>query len=197
MIKTNLYVGKKPFNIADVGGFDLSQINWLMLVIVIVIGQVPDWFVYDTFKDSERSKAKEIKKITKEHKELVKQTKELKNIELQIEALTEQEARLASKLKVVKQIIKIRNNPMNILLYIAKNVPEEIWLTKIEMKDKQMIIDGQSTSYKSIGVFIENLRNSVFFNKSIRLSKSQSGLNKIFDKRTEQFQVTGPIISYE
>jgi Tfp pilus assembly protein PilN len=197
MIRTNLYVGKKPFNIADVGGFDLSSINIKMLVIVILVSYVPEFLIYDGFKNDLITKTKQNKKLNLQQKDLVKQTRELKNIELQIEALTEQEARLASKLKVVKQIIKIRNNPMNILLYIAKNIPGEIWLTKIEMKDKQMIIDGQSTSYKSIGVFIENLRNSVFFNKSIRLSKSQSGLNKSFDKRTEQFQITGPIISYE
>ncbi len=197
MIKTNLYVGKKPFNIADVGGFDLSKINLKLVAAVFLLSYVPDLFVYDGFRDDEMNINKEITELNAKNRDLLQKTKELKSIELQIEALTEQEARLAAKLKVVKEIIKIRNNPMNILLYVAKNLPEEIWLTKIEIKGKEVTIDGQSTSYKSIGVFIENLRNSVFFNKNLRLSKSQTELNKTFDTRTEQFQVTGPILSFE
>lgn len=197
MIRVNLYVGKKPFNIADVGGFDLSKINLKLVAIVFLLSFIPDWFIYDGYRADEQAIQVKMNNMKTKHKELLKKTKELKSIELQIEALNEQEARLAAKLKVVKQIIKIRNNPMNILLYVAKNLPKEIWLTKVELKGKEMIIDGQSTSYKSIGVFIENLRNSVFFDKNLRLSKSQTELNKVFDKRTEQFQITGPVISFE
>jgi hypothetical protein len=197
MIRLNLYSGKKQFNIANVGGFDLSKINILAMIIVIFISYIPDMFIYDGYKADETALKNRITQMKGEHRQLAKKTKDLKSIEKQIEALKEQESRLAAKLGVVKQIIKIRNNPMNILLYIAKNLPSEIWLTRVNFREKQLVIQGQSTSYKSIGIFIENLRNSVFFNKNLRLSKSQSGFNNIFDRRTETFEIQGPVVSFE
>lgn len=197
MIRLNLYSGKKQFNIADVGGFDLSKINIPAVIIVILISFIPDMFIYDGYKAEETALRNKITQMNAEHRKLVKKTAGLKSIEMQIEALKEQESRLAAKLNVVKQIIKIRNNPMNILLYIAKNLPDEIWLKRVNFRGKNLVIQGQSTSYKSIGIFIENLRNSVFFNKNLRLSKSQSGFNKVFDRRTETFEIQGPVVSFE
>ena len=79
------------------------------------------------------------------------------------------------KLKAVNEVLKLKKNPVNLLLYISKNISTDLWIDKLSItKGGTLEIQGGSNSYKSIGVFIESLNQSIFFDKSIKLIKSQT-----------------------
>jgi Tfp pilus assembly protein PilN len=196
MIKVNLLVGKKPLDVANLGGFDLSKLNVKYLVIAILLSYTPELFLNDMLTKELAGFNLQIETLNKEFKTYQAKLDSLKNIQKQIEALENLEKQLESKLNIVKGIFNKRSNPMNIMLYIAKNTPADLWLNEIVIEKNDITFKGESRDYKSIGVFIENLRSSIFFRKDIRLDSSAT-ITKENGVRVEGFSVKGYIVSYE
>jgi hypothetical protein len=196
MIKTNLLVGKKPLDLSSLGGFDLSKLNVKYLIIAIALSYVPDFFIYDMFAERLQAIQAVITTHNQKYASIQKEAKSLDNIQKQVDALEKLEKSLEEKLVVVKQIFKMRSNPMNIMLYIAQNTPEDVWLTDLVIENNSVQIKGESKGYKSIGVFIENLRNSIFFRKDIKLEGNSTQV-KEGGERVEVFLVRGVVVSYE
>ncbi|MGK0367468.1 MAG: Tfp pilus assembly protein PilN [Thermoproteota archaeon] len=193
MIKINLLVGKKPVDITNVGGFDLSKLSLRMMIFALILFYVPDFFVYDFLEEELKTKDSQIKLVAKEQKKLNVKVRSLKKIERQIKALEILEKKLHQKLGVVKEILKIRSNPMNILLYVSKNIPENLWLIDITFENNTVRFKGQSKSFKNIGIFIENLKSSIFFRKDTKLL----GTNPNVELGVEEFEIIAPVVSYE
>jgi hypothetical protein len=196
MIKVNLFVGKKPVDLASLGGFDLSKLNLKYLAIAIGLSYLPDFYFYDMFQEQITANDQKMSGFSKKYGEIQTETKALDNIQKQVDALERLEKNLQEKLVVVKEIFKKRSNPMNIMLYIAKNTPEDLWLTELMVENNIIQIKGESKDYKSIGLLIENLRNSIFFRKDIKLEGSTTQMKENGD-RVEVFLVRGVILSYE
>jgi Tfp pilus assembly protein PilN len=195
MIKVNLLVGKKPLDITNIGGFDLSKLNLKHLVVAIIIFYIPDLFIYDMFKDDLSKRHSEIVILSKEMKTINKKVKSLKNIQKQIKALEVLDKQLHDKLGVVKDIIKLKTNPMNILMYISRNIPKELWLKEIIIDNNILTLKGESKSSKSIGDFMDNLKKSIFFRKDVKLPSFKTV--SINDIRIEKFEIVATIVSYE
>jgi hypothetical protein len=196
MIKVNLFVGKKPIDLASIGGFDLSKLNVKHLLLAIGLSYTPEFYFYDKFTEELNAVQAKISASNKKYATLQTEAKSLDNIQKQVDALERLEKNLEEKLVVVKEIFKKRSNPMNVMLYIAKNTPEDLWLTEMLIENNTIQIKGESLGYKSIGLFIENLRNSIFFRKDIKLDSS-STQTKPTGERVEAFIIKGVILSYE
>ncbi|KKQ78894.1 MAG: hypothetical protein UT01_C0057G0007 [Candidatus Daviesbacteria bacterium GW2011_GWA1_38_7] len=111
-----------------------------------------------------------------------------------------QVAKLKERSTQVEQIIKQRTNPNKILERVARNIPEDMWLTELFVDgDRKVSIHGMSTSYKSIGNFIILLNESLFFGKSLTLSDSKTEEDKDegAGKRIEVFTIQGRVESYD
>lgn len=195
MIKINLLVGKKPLDITNVGGFDLSQINLKFLIIAILISYTPEFFLYSKFEEDIKKENEKLAVVDKKLRESNKKVKSLQAIEKQIKALEVLDKQLQDKLNVVRDIIKINTNPVNILLYISKNIPEELWVKEITIENNVLRILGESKSPKSIGDFMDNLKNSIFFRKDVRLPEFKTVTKD--NIRTEDFTIEANIVSYE
>jgi len=196
MIKVNLLVGKKPIDLASLGGFDLSKLNVKYLAAAIALSYLPEFYFYDKFAEELNQFQEKISTKNSKYANLQKEAKSLDNIQKQVDALERLEKNLEDKLVVVKEIFKKRSNPMNVMLYIAKNTPDDLWLTEMLIENNTIQLKGESLGYKSIGLFIENLRNSIFFRKDIKL-ESSSTQQKEGGERVEVFLVRGVILSYE
>ena len=195
MIKINLLVGKKPLDITNVGGFDLSQINLKLLLFAIFLSYVPDWFIYDSFEESIKKENALSAAANKEFRIINKKVKSLKAIEKQIRALELLDKQLNEKLNVVRDIIKINTNPINILLYISKNIPSELWLKEVTIEKNLLKIKGESRSPKIIGNFMDSLKSSIFFRKDVKLPEFKTENRN--DVRVEVFTIEATILSYE
>lgn len=196
MIKINLLVGKKPLDMSNLGGFDLSKLNVKHLMIAIILSYLPDFFVLDMFKAEQEKYQQNITVLNKQFRTLSTKVRELDNIKKQIEALENLEKQLESKLGIVKTLFSKRSNPVNILLYISKNIPSDLWIKEVTLENNTILFKGESQSFKSIGVFIENLKSSIFFRKDIRLESTVTN-TLASGVRVEAFSIRGVILSYE
>lgn len=197
MIEVNLIGGKKVFKLPVFMGIDLNLINIKWIIVVYVLSLFRPVLEGQWVKNKEQME----KKLTDARNDLEKVKKEgskLDGLKQEIEALDSQEKRLNEKLSVVKKIIKIKKNPMSILLFVAKNIPVDAWLKAIEIDNDQLTITGEALSYKSIAQFIESLKDSIFFEAaSIKLVDTGTRNEDNSNKRLEFFKLKAVIVRYE
>jgi Tfp pilus assembly protein PilN len=196
MIEINLLEVKKPFKMPEILGIDLNNLNIKFLVLAYIFTFVPDMIFTDVWQEEVNELDSRIARNNKKLNELNREIANQKDIEAQIQAFVQQEKKLGNRLEVVKKIIKLKKNPMNIMLYLTKNIPKDVWLKSFKIENLTLIVTGDSSSYKSIGIFIENLRSSVFFDSTLHLKNSftKEGKNKI---RTESFEIEGSIRRFD
>ena len=171
MIHINLSTLKKPVDLANVGGYDLSKINVKMVLLGVFLVYAPDFFLLGSLEESRNSAAEELEALTQKKSRLTKRVNALKEFDKQVQQLKRREQQLTEKLDVVKSILTTKRNPWNILVYIAKNIPQEIWLTEITFEENDLTFKGLSLDYANQGVFLENLKKSIFFEKNITYNK--------------------------
>jgi Tfp pilus assembly protein PilN len=127
---------------------------------------------------------------------LKRQVSKSQDLEKQIRELKAQEESLGKKLTAVKQAISEKRNPANILLYLAKNVPDELWIKELVVDQEKMVIKGDALSYASIGNFVNSLRSSVFIRDANIISTS-SIVRDQDKRRIETFEVQFGIARFD
>lgn len=197
MIEINLIVGKKPFKMPTLLGIDLAILNLKMIGLAILISFVPGMFLEGGREEEINVANDEVTQLRQQAQKLERKVDDNKGIQDQVDALNRQEKKLAERLGVVKEIIKLKKNPMNIMLYVAKNIPEDVWMMELNLSGNTISIKGQALNYKSIGMFIENLKNSVFFNKDLMMKSSQTIERPESGSRVEQFEIAGTIARFD
>ncbi len=199
MIEINLLEQKKPLKIPIVLGVDLSKINYKLLLVGIILSYVPEYTYYPILAEEIVKKNVEITSLNEELGKLEADIKGNEAIKNQLDAFNKQVEKLKERSDQVEKIIKTRTNPRKILERIARNIPEDMWLNKMEIgKDKKVTFEGLSSSYKSIGNFIVLLNESLFFGKSITLADSRTeedSTNK--GRRLELFKIIGTIETFD
>lgn len=197
MIEINLIVGKKPFKMPTLLGVDLALLNLKLIGVAILISFLPAMFLESGREEEVAKASEEINQLQGQVTKLERKNEGNKSIQEQVDALAKQEKKLAERLGVVKEIIKLKKNPMNVLLYISKNIPEDVWLLSLDIQQNNIVIKGQALSYKDIGVFGENLKNSIFFNKDLGLKNSRTIEATGNQPRVEEFELSGSIARFE
>jgi Tfp pilus assembly protein PilN len=197
MIQVNLSTLKKPIDLANVGGYDLSKINVKMVLVAIALLYIPDFFVVDGFEQERVAAEESLSQLVQKKNQLQKKVSALKEFDKQVQQLKRREAQLTEKLNVVKTIITKKKNPWNILVYVAKNIPPEIWLTEINYSADKLVFKGLSTDYTNQGLFLENLKKSIFFDKNISYSKTDTSTLPEELKNLAPFEITATITRFE
>ncbi len=197
MIQVNLSTLKKPIDLANVGGFDLSKLNVKLVLIGIIMLYVPDFFFVDSFKAERDAADAQLVELTTNKTKLSRRVNALKEFDKQIQQLKRREQQLTDKLNVVKEIITKKKNPWSILVYVARNIPPEIWLTEIIFTENKLTFKGLSLDYTNQGLFLENLKKSIFFDKNITYSKTDAANLPADLKNLAPFEITATITRFE
>lgn len=196
MIKINLQSGSKSLDLTNIGGIDLTSIKIKALLLVIALLYVPDFLIYPEFdKQTEEVNAR----ITAKNSELRKYNNQLnkgKEVEKQIKDLKLQEENLGKILVAVKQAISEKRNPSALILYLAKNTPDNLWITDLVLSGDTMSVKGQALDYTSIGNFVNSLRSSVFI-KEANIVGTSSSMNEADKRRIETFEVKFQIARFD
>lgn len=187
MIKINLANTQKQMDMSNVGGFDFTKIKIKAVGIAIVILYAPDFFLLPMWEQERVDKQQEVTVINSELTSLKRKITQAAELEKQIQDLKEQERILTEKLTVVKQILSEKRNPSNLLIYLAKNIPKDVWITDLTFANDELKLNGESMDYSSIGKFLESVKSSVFI-KEASVTKSESVVRD--DKmRVERFEI--------
>ncbi|MBP9673953.1 MAG: PilN domain-containing protein [Bacteriovoracaceae bacterium] len=197
MIKINLAQDKKTTKTPIFLGLDISQVNLKAILIILALSFVPDILMKSDWDKELQALDGANDALSASIKKLEKESSSFVDVQKQIDLLGEKEKQLMVKLEVVKKIIKIKRNPMKVLLYIAKNIPENLWLTSLVFENDLVTIQGNSSSYRSIGLFVENLKSSVFFGRNPQLSGSKAVTDTTTGQTYEQFEIKAKVVRFE
>lgn len=196
MIKINLIPGQVQEG-AFLGGIDISLVNWKLFFVFTLLAFIPQCGLELYWGNQLETMDREISdtrgKIAIEQKKI----DELKEVKKQVDDLKKKESALQGKLKVVQEVVSIRKNPMKILHYLALNMPSDVWITELQIENDKMLIKGNAVDYKSIGIFIDNLKNAVFFEKQVNLDDYSTEIIKDTEQRVEEFQISAKILRYD
>jgi Tfp pilus assembly protein PilN len=196
MIKLNLSSSRKSVDITNVGGFDFTKIKIKALALVIVLIYLPDFTLEPIWEKEMETLNGQLSVKRQELSKLKIKVAEGANLEKQIKELKEQEENLGQKLVAVKKAISERINPGPLLLYIAKNVPDELWLKELNLEREVLIIKGEALDYTSIGNFVNNLKSSVFI-QDANITSTNSSVRESDKRRIESFEVKFIIEKFE
>lgn len=188
MIKINLSNAQKQVDISNVGGFDLTKLKFKAVALAILLIYIPDFVFVPMWEEDYTTRNNDLNQIQDELRNLKKKVSKSKVLEEQIRNLNAQEITLGKKLLAVKQAISEKSNPTNLLLYIAKNIPSDLWLRELSIENDKMIIKGDSLSYPSVGTFTDNLRSSIFV-KDASIKETTSKVRDSDKKRIEAFEI--------
>lgn len=197
MIKINLAGGKKQMDLANVGGFDLTKLKIKPLLLVIVLIYVPDFLLVPMW-ETEREEANQIIQAKQtELSSLKRKMSQTQDLEKQIRELQAQEENLGKKLTAVKEAISEKRSPAPILLYIAKNIPNSLWLRELDLDKDIMTIKGDSLDYISIGNFVNSMKSSVFI-KDANITETNNVVRDADKRRVvETFEVRFGIARFD
>jgi Tfp pilus assembly protein PilN len=196
MIKINLNNEKKQVDISNIGGFDFTKLKIKAILLVIVLIYIPDFFLVPMWEEERNATNESVTQKQGQLNKLKRQVSKSQDLEKQIRELKAQEESLGKKLTAVKQAISEKRNPANILLYLAKNVPDELWIKELVVDQEKMVIKGDALSYASIGNFVNSLRSSVFIRDANIISTS-SIVRDQDKRRIETFEVQFGIARFD
>jgi Tfp pilus assembly protein PilN len=194
MIKINLKVGQKRA-IPVVLGVPVNVINAPAIIIVLIFVFFSNSIAEEWLAGKNENITNKLRKINKINGKLKKRVRKEGNIQKKIEELETEKQKFKKRFDVVKEIIKRKKNPMNIMLYISKNIPEDVWLKELIVEDDTITISGETNSYPSISTLIASLERATFFDKNIELLKAGTLTDK--DGRKDTFSLKAKIRKYD
>lgn len=196
MIKINLSNAKKQVDISNIGGFDFTQMKIKAVLVVIILIYIPDFVLVPLWEEEREVASQTIQTKQVELSNLKKKVTDSQDLEKQIRELKAQEENLGKKLTAVKQAISEKRNPAPILLYIAKNIPNELWIKELSIEQEKMTIKGEALDYTSIGNFVNSLRSSVFIREA-SIAGTNSTVRESDKRRIETFEVNFSIARFD
>jgi Tfp pilus assembly protein PilN len=188
MIKVNLSLAQNQMDISNVGGFDFTKIKFVLVGIAIVSVYVPDFTIKTYWEEEVQAKNDELAALQGKLSDKRREVSKFGDLERQIKELQAQEENLGKKLVAVKQAISLKRNPSNLLLYIAKNIPEDLWIKEMTLEESKLVIKGEALSYTGVGSFVNNLRSSVFVSDA-NIKSTTSNVRESDKRRIETFEV--------
>ncbi|WP_408098474.1 PilN domain-containing protein [Peredibacter sp. HCB2-198] len=195
MIKINLSNEKKQVDLANIGGFDFTKLKIKPFLLVMVLVYLPDFLLAPLLEEQYETANQELAAKQAKLNSLKRKVAAAKDMDKQIKELKAQEENLGKKLLAVKQAISEKRNPSNILLYIAKNIPAELWIKSLVIDQDKMTIKGEALDYTSIGNFVNSLRSSIFI-RDANITETNSSVRP--DKRRiETFEVVFGIARFD
>lgn len=194
MIKINLIEKKKTFKAPIVLGFDFSTFPIKMFIISIIFTQLALSF----FEGHLESISQDVEVVTRElrskQKKLKKQIKKNEKTVKKLNVFNEKITALKKRGEQVDLIIKTRTNPRHLLEKIARLSPDKLWLNKLTINEARNIeIVGAADNYTSIGVLIEGLNKTAFFNNGLQLKDSKTLQEADSRYQIESFVIEGKV----
>jgi Tfp pilus assembly protein PilN len=196
MIKINLSGGKKAADLSNIGGFDFTKLKIVYVLLAMVLVYVPDFVLVPIWEGEREAVTQGIEAKKSKLSSLKRKVTQSEDLEKQITELKLQEENLGKKLTAVKQAISEKKNPSTIMLYIAKNIPAELWIKDLVIDQDQMTIKGEALDYTSIGNFVNSLRSSVFI-KDANIANTSSSVRESDKRRIESFEVKFTIARFD
>ena len=121
--------------------------------------------------EAENRKIEELKEELEVIAEEEKKVKEAKDL---LTSHRDRMATLKRQSALFDRVVSKNNNPQKLLETVAKSMPEDLWLTRLQMTDDRINIGGMALTYKSIGDFLKKINGTLYFSQSLALASSST-----------------------
>lgn len=197
MIKLNLIQQKKQAVVSPIFGIDVSKLPVRKIIVAGIFFFVVDYVAQEwVFEELEIVKS-EREQLRNRANDLSRKIRKHRKEKDELDMFNKQISTLKRKAIMVDKLLKKTVSLRAPLERIALNIKDDMWLNKLSITSKrELLIEGVSLSYKSIGDFINIANNSLFFDKSLKLKSSSTEVDKDSSKRVEKFEIQGKIINY-
>ena len=196
MIKINLSVAQKQVDISNLGGFDFTKLKIKAVMLVIALIYVPDFVLLPIWETEFTTRSQEFEALQRKSGSLKRKVAQSSTLEKQIRELKIQEENLGKKLTAVKQAIGLKRNPSNLLLYISKNMPADLWIKELTIEGENLSVRGESLTYGSVGNFVNNLKSSVFIREA-NIKSTTSTVRESDKRRIESFELSFAVSRFD
>lgn len=103
----------------------------------------------------------------------------------EIKKFKDDQSKLQKQIDTLEGLRRERLKEVKVMDNLQKDIPEKVWLTKIDFQEAKIVISGLATADTELTSFMENLSASVFLHdvNLLRSSEqpSESGVLKKFD----------------
>ena len=197
MIEINLIPGERAGGESKVLGINFSLINVKMVLFAVIFLYAIEPVISMLYEDEIKLKEEQRVVSLKKTRALLTELAGYDDVKKQVEKLENQQKILKEKITVVRKIVDKRQNPFAVLKYIADNTPESVWLVSFKLSGRSLTLKGYSQSWKSIGKFIENLKDSIFFSGNVNYKPGTEMKSEIDGIRVENFELQTTIVSFK
>ncbi|RMF93937.1 MAG: hypothetical protein D6736_00915 [Nitrospinota bacterium] len=134
---------------------------------------------------------REIARLEQEKSRLQADLDRLKKIVEEVNAFKRKQKILQTKLDVIAQLQAHQQGPVHFLDELSRNLPDQIWLTRIE-KNKGFVIQGNAFDNISIAEYMKRLERSDYF-RNVELIQLEQRI--IQDTKVKAFSLKAQGIS--
>jgi len=116
---------------------------------------------------------RDVTRLTDEITVAEQETTRLRSLIAQVNQFEERKAALQQRVTLIEQLRRGQSGPVHMLDQVSRAVPEMLWLTQMEQKGADVLIDGRCTSLTSLSDFVDNLAKSGWFKRPVEITESQ------------------------
>jgi type IV pilus assembly protein PilN len=133
----------------------------ILLATALVIG----WWFWSLYQTSRQIDAD----ITRAETE----TQQLRSVLSQVQKFETRKAQLQQRVTLIEQLRRGQAGPVHMLDEISRALPEQLWLTEMTQKGKDLTLAGTTTSMTGLSDFVAGLEGSAWFKKPVDIIDSQ------------------------
>ena len=158
MIKINLSKNKKTaaFTSVSESGFEANPSSSSGLVNLFLIFLIPALLaIYET--QTIPAKKIEMQKVNKEKIELQQLNRSAVVARDQIKKLMEQEQKISQQVQTLSSLKIGREKEVRVLDLLQTQIPDQVWLTQIELKERTLRISCYGAKDSDVNTFLEKI----------------------------------------
>lgn len=196
MIKINLLYNAGSSGEGTLTRIGLDQANWKLIAVAAFFYFSVNWGLDKYSRIGIASQMAELKDIEEKVSKVRGYLDKHKKTKETLQKYNSDIKRLSNMIDQVENLLKEQKNPVSLLESIARNIPNDMWLTELIIaEDDSIMIKGGSKSYKLINKFVEDLNKMPYFDGPLMIGNSNTvggGPNNKGD-RYEAFEMRGKI----
>jgi len=138
------------------------------------------------------SMTRQLSQLDEEINQLTAEKNRLAPIILEVQKYQAKLAELEEKEKLIERLKSEREGPVRMLDALSSELPDFVWLTKLQERGSQVTIDGMAASYVSIADYIGKLEDNEWF-QNVELIDAK--VDQRQEQEFTQFQLRTQIVS--
>jgi type IV pilus assembly protein PilN len=165
MIRINL-IGVDRQAVRKAPAFDVGQRLTMACSLILVAAALSIGWWYWTLDEAS---ARVDVEIAAAQQEAVR----LQSLLTEVTDFEQQRGQLLQRVALIEQLRRGQSVPVQLLDHVSRSLPDMLWLVSLEQENREVTIEGQSTTLIALSDFVGNLGNGTLLQRPIEIVNSQ------------------------